>query len=334
MIAPLARLIDWCAIQILVRKPRGSLQGPQLEEALQFLRGPGFLASDTPPARVEFQPASSEVHFRFPTPRPGAFPQNNVVYGRLYRCAPRWQERPVVILLHGAGDSVGYRFRYPRMARRCNRAGFNAVTLVAPYHFQRRPSAPEALSWPNYLRMAQAGTQAVAEIGACTGWLLGEGCPAVALWGFSYGGWLAGLAACRDARLASVVLAAPRVRMNLRFTEAVFWPRIRKALQAERPAWQALNRTPFNLTSARPVIPKENILLVETVYDLFVGKDGIEDLWQQWGQPDIWRLPHGHVSKALLPGLTGRVLRWLGPRLNKSPARQYGRTRHMHWTPR
>ncbi|MGO8696794.1 MAG: hypothetical protein ACLQVY_03620 [Limisphaerales bacterium] len=30
-------------------------------------------------------------------------------------------------------------FRFPLLARRCYRAGFNAVTLVAPYHFQRRP---------------------------------------------------------------------------------------------------------------------------------------------------------------------------------------------------
>ena len=29
--------------------------------------------------------------------------------------------------------------RFPLIARRCNRAGFNAATLVAPYHFQRRP---------------------------------------------------------------------------------------------------------------------------------------------------------------------------------------------------
>lgn len=76
------------------------------------------------------------------------------------------------------------------------------------------------------------------------------------------------------------------------------------------------------------------ILFIETLYDLFVGKDGIEDLWQQWGRPDIWRLPHGHVSKALLLGLTGGILRWLGPRLNKSPARQDCRTQRMHRTPR
>ena len=35
----------------------------------------------------------------------------------------------------------------------------------------------------------------------------------------------------------------------------------------------------------------------------------IKDLWQKWQQP------HGHVSSLFVPGLTGRVLRWLSPRL-------------------
>ena len=82
--------------------------------------------------------------------------------------------------------------------------------------------------------------------------------------------------------------------------------------------------TSFNLTTARPAIPKENILLIEGTQDLVTPAGPIEELWQQWGQPDIWRLPHGHISLSLclagLPGLTGRVLRWLAPRLDM-PAR-------------
>jgi dienelactone hydrolase len=317
VIAPLAEFIDWAAIQALARMPHTYGQSPRLEEALQFLKGPGFIPAASQPARVEFDPDKSGRHFRFPTPRPSDFAENNVVPGRLYRCAGRWQERPVIVLLHGMNDSFGYRFRYPLIARRCNRAGFNAAMLVAPYHFQRRPCQPEALSWPNYLQMAEAAAQAVAEIRALTGWLLGEGCPTVGLWGYSFGGWLAGLAACCDARLAAVVLMAPRMRMNLSLHEVIFSRRIREVLQAERAAWETLNRTSLNLTSTQPVIPKGNLLLIETMHDLFVGKEGIEDLWQAWGQPDIWRLPHGHVSKSLLPGLTGRVLRWLAPRMDK-----------------
>jgi hypothetical protein len=58
-------------------------------------------------------------------------------------------------------------------------------------------------------------------------------------------------------------------------------------------------------------------LLIQGRYDLFVEADQTEELWQKWGQPDFWRLPHGHISWMFAPGLTGRVLRWLSPRLNK-----------------
>jgi pimeloyl-ACP methyl ester carboxylesterase len=316
MIAPLAKLIDWSVIQATtLREPPADGRNPRLEEALQFLNGPDFIPAESQPARVEFYPDKSGLHFE----------ENNVVYGRLYRCAERWQERPVIVLLHGGNDSIGYRFRYPLIARHCNRAGFNAATLVAPYHFQRRPRQLGTLSRPDYLRSAKTHAQAVAEIRALTGWLLGQGCPAVALCGSSYGGRLAGLTVCRDARLATVVLTKPAVGMNPSFAELLFRRRIRESWQKQRAALEALNLTPFNLTLARPAIPKENILLIEAIHDLYVPKEAIEDLWQAWGQPEIWRLPHAHISLSLTPGLTGRILRWLAPRLD-APRVRTGQT--------
>jgi hypothetical protein len=62
-------------------------------------------------------------------------------------------------------------------------------------------------------------------------------------------------------------------------------------------------------------------LLIKGIHDLFADTQPIEELWQKWEQPEIWRLPHGHISTALtalVPGLSGRVLRWLAPRLDKS----------------
>jgi hypothetical protein len=112
----------------------------------------------------------------------------------------------------------------------------------------------------------------------------------------------------------------PAVRMNLS-VEQIIWRRIREAWQGQRAALEALNLTPFNLTLARPAIPKDSILLIESIHDLRVPKEAIEDLWQAWGRPDIWRLPHGHVSWMGAPGLTGRVLRWLAPRLETTTER-------------
>jgi pimeloyl-ACP methyl ester carboxylesterase len=299
----------------------------RLEEAVQFLKGPDFIPAESQSRLVgiEFNPDESGLHFRFPTPRPGDFAENNVAYGRLYRCAGRWQERPVIVLLHGGGDFPNHRFRFPLIARRCNRAGFNAATLVLPYHFQRRPRQFGAFSIPNHLLWMQSMAQGVAEIRALTGWLLAEGCPAVVLWGISLGGWLAGLTVCHDARLASVVLTAPGVRINCSFPELVFRRRLREVWEEHRAAWEALNLTPLALTSAQPAIPRENILLIEGIHDLMVPKEPVEELWQVWGRPDIWRLPHGHVGVCLgVPGLTGRVLRWLAPRLDAPAGEKRG----------
>jgi Alpha/beta hydrolase domain containing 18 len=311
MIAPLAKFIDWSALQ-MVTAVVGLRHAPepkwQLEEALELLNGPNFIPAESDPALIAFE---GPRHFKFPTPRPSADEENNIVYGRLYRCAEPWHKWPVIILLDGAFNA-GYHSVIPLLARRINRAGFNAATLVAPYNLQRRP---RRRTGDNCLDLARQIAQNVAEIRALTGWLLDAGCPSVALMGGSFGGWTAGLTACSDARIACAVLAVPAVRT--RFSPPIIWPWVREALEALRRAQEALDTTRLNLTLSMPVIPKENILLIEAIHDLFAESQPIDELWQKWQQPEIWRLPHGHISAWFVPGLTGRVLRWVAPRLGK-----------------
>jgi len=106
--------------------------------------------------------------------------------------------------------------------------------------------------------------------------------------------------------------------MGLMLSQAkqVVGRRVREAILRRRAACEELDRTPLNLTLARPAISKENILLIEGMYDL-MGWGAPIELWQSWGQPDIWRLPQGTALTALMPGLPGRILRWLSPRLNQ-----------------
>ncbi len=309
MIAPLAKFIDWSALQMAyVVAPLRHAPKPKwkLEEALEFLNGPAFIPAASDPARMEFD---GPRHFKFPTPRPSEDKENNIVYGRLYRCAERWRERPVIILLDG-NPAIGYHTAFPLIARRFNRAGFNVALLVAPYHLQRRPRRPFE---ENCLWLAQAIAQNVAEIRALTGWLLDEGCPNVGLQGLSFGGWTAGLTACSDARIACAVLTMPGV--CVKYSPPVVWRRVRETLQALRPAHEAMDTTRLNLILSTPVIPKENILLIVGIHDLFAAGQPYEELWQKWQQPEIWRLPHGHASGHLRLGLMGRVLGWMAPRL-------------------
>ena len=114
---------------------------------------------------------------------------------------------------------------------------------------------------------------------------------------------------------------SPSPGVCMRYYQPVIWPRVRKTLEALRPAQEAMDTTRLNLILSTPLIPKENILLIEGIYDLFAAAQPIEELWQMWQQPEIWRLPHGHISGLCVPGLTGRVLDWLSSRLN-APAVQ------------
>src|SRR5712691_7750511 len=104
MIAPLAKFIDWSVLQMAyVVAPLRHAPKPKwkLEEALEFLNGPDFIPAASDPAQIEFD---GPRQFKFPTPRPGKVEKNNIVYGRLYRCAERWQERPVIMLIEGIHD--------------------------------------------------------------------------------------------------------------------------------------------------------------------------------------------------------------------------------------
>jgi len=317
MIAPLAKFIDRCSLQAAAMLPsiRKCARGDsKLANAVEFLNGPDFIPAESDPAALEF---TSKIHFKFPSPQPCEFMENNIVHGRLYRRAKDWQKFPTVILLHGGIDFLNHRYRFPLMVPLIQRAGFNAATLVAPYHFQR---CVRRIATFNHLRIAEAFGQGVAEIRALTGWLLNQGCPSIALFGISLGGWLAGLTATRDSRLTAIVLGVPGVRRDYRATrgERVLWPPMRKALERQTAAREALDQTMMNLTRSQPVIPRENILLIQGRYDLLVEAEQTEELWRKWKQPEIWRLPHGHLSWMLAPGINGRVLDWLTPRLKKS----------------
>ena len=293
-----------------------SVQGHdlRLEEAIRFLKGPNFIPLESQAAQIEFQSKSGKFHF--PTPQPSGSAEIDVVYGRLYRCPGRRQERPAIILLHAGRDFKGYHFRFPMIAARCNEAGINVATLMSPNDLQRRPRHPPESGVQDYLQKAKTISQAVAEIRALVGWLLGEGCPAVSLWGFSAGGWLAGLTACHDSRLACAILTVFRSRMNCFPRHRILWHRVREELERQHAAMDKLDVTPWNLVRAHPMIPKENILLMEGLHDLKVPTESIEELWRAWKQPDIWRLPHGHLSCLRnAPSLTNRVLDWLTPRL-------------------
>jgi len=66
-----------------------------------------------------------------------------------------------------------------------------------------------------------------------------------------------------------------------------------------------MDTTRLNLTLSTPVIPKENILLIVGIHDLFAAGQPYEELWQKWDQPEICDCLMATPSGQLTAGLDG-----------------------------
>jgi len=70
---------------------------------------------------------------------------------------------------------------------------------------------------------------------------------------------------------------------SLSAAKQIVWPLPSTELLRQQPACEALNRTMLNLVNARPCVPKENILLIEAIHDLFVDRKSMEALGMRGG---------------------------------------------------
>jgi len=260
---------------------------------------------------------TSPTDFCFTSAMRSPFEENNRVSGRLFRTGPDWEKRPSVILLHGWNAELQYRWQFPALARRLARAGVNTAYFELPYHGRRRPRRPGAIHdfiSHDFLRMVEATRQALADTRSLLAWLRKQGSPAAGLWGVSLGAWLTGLLVCapgatNDGQGAPsfAVLLTPIARMDHAVAELDFCASIRQSLQAA----PSLRLDALNLASHVPLLAPDRILLVEAEHDVFAPAESIERLWRAWGQPGIWRLPHGHISVLFSPRIMSRVIEWI-----------------------
>jgi pimeloyl-ACP methyl ester carboxylesterase len=314
--ALLAKPLDWCVIQLArrcVRRGAGRPPACSKEEAPSVLPEPDFRAENaSEPADLAF---GAEGRFRFTSPVRTGAPENNTVHGRLYSTGGDWKGRPTVVLLHGWDAQWCYHRTFPRLARRLRRAGINTAAFELPYHMQRRPRTGPVVDFisGDLERMLEATRQAVAETRALCHWLRGQGSGVIGIWGFSLGAWLAGLTLWAEPRLSCAVLTTPIASIERAIAELPFCAPVRGSLQRRTVELRSLN-----LGAHTPDLAPNNVLLVESRHDLFAPPDSIEELWRAWGHPQIWRLPHGHISVLFSPSVMKRTVHWLAERMQSA----------------
>jgi hypothetical protein len=303
----LARILDHTAIQLAGFATRRRTKGSRPV----LLDGPikkADLFEEITIAKPQICFTAKDA-FHFPSQIETACPENNTVHGRLYRCGKDWRQRPAVILVHGLDYEIGYRFQFPYLARRLCKLGLNTAMLELPYHCRRRPHGDAAVKdfISNDLEsLYQAIQQSIADIRALTHWLYAEGCPNVGLWGISLGAWLSGLVACADDRIDFIVLCTPVGKIDRAVKDLAFCEPIRDCLQKRK-----LSLARLNLVDYRPRQQPDRILIVESLFDRFAPVDTVEEIWRAWGQPEIIRVNHGHVSVLLSLSVMKRIMGWI-----------------------
>jgi pimeloyl-ACP methyl ester carboxylesterase len=238
--------------------------------------------------------------FHFPSPIESPWPDNNRVGGDYFEGhGDRVRERPTVLFLHGWNASIAYYINYCRTGHRLARRGVNCALVHLPYHVSRKPNRwKEYFLTENIAQTVQAVQQAVIEARVILRWLRERQAGPVGVWGISLGGWIASILACVEPVLDFAVLMTPAVRLDRQVWELEFLSDMKESLLAQGATREDVIRIaePLLPKFHKPLVPVDRILMLEALYDQFLGPETIDELWRAWGQPQIERYHHGHIS--------------------------------------
>jgi hypothetical protein len=96
-----------------------------------------------------------------------------------------------------------------------------------------------------------------------------------------------------------------------------------------QPIREALKKGPLdlsrlNLASCKPKLTRGFLLMVEAEYDAFVPADTTKEMWQAWGNPELWSLPHGHITVLGSSSMFKRAVKWISLRMRVPEWTQQG----------
>jgi hypothetical protein len=286
-----------------------------------------FYLADRPAPRVRQEIAGriagAEVtRFTFPTLHPLKFPESNLAAGRLYRNT-HVDGAPVVLISHGWAHG-SLRIIEHLYVRPFLSAGLSAAFVMHPLHFDRTPRGTysgEILISADVVLTVEAFRQGVADMIGAAKWLRAAGHPTIGLFGYSLGGYLAGIAAALRDDWAFVVLGGSGDSPISPILDTPLGRNIRDDLAAcgmlDRArltrAWKVISPSSF-----RPRVPKERILMLAGRYDRIMLPASVRRLWRAWDRPRLDWLDRGHYTLlATNRGLLARALPFMRDRAER-----------------
>lgn len=247
--------------------------------------------------------------FAFPTHMPTATEENNTVRGEIFL---QKEDAPCVLYLHGWRMRTHLSLQY--LLGPYLKAGYHAAYLELPFHYRRAPRGTfsgEKMIQPNILATLTNVRQAVCDVRDTLGYL--SKFPSVtkcALVGVSLGGWISALTCTAEEKLGACVLISPPADPVSMYYQSEVVKILKKGFD-DLDSYFEKHKKLFRFCQPSfhpPILPKAHILIIEALYDRFVPKEIIEQLWEAWERPPILRYPHGHISLMLDPDVTEQIL--------------------------
>lgn len=177
--------------------------------------------------------------------------------------------------------------------------GFNIYTFTLPHHLERTTSDSlyngELMVSADIDRTLLSVKQAITDLRALVRYLK-EKNNKVILIGMSLGGFITNLAAVLEKGIDALisVMYANSLPFSVWKSEAGKY--LKKDFESNGFTYEDLQKywailVPSNF---KPIIPKENILLMSGVYDKYVLAEDTDLLWEKWDKPTRLIFPCGH----------------------------------------
>jgi dienelactone hydrolase len=256
------------------------------------------------PADAAVQQAGETGTLLFPSALTTPHPENNVVYGRLFKGA-KGRRRAVVLMPQWNSDAEGH----IGLAKLLARLDITALRLSLPYHDRRMPSELTRADYivsSNVVRTVQVCRQAVLDARRALWWLRDQGYESLGLLGTSLGSCLAMLTGTHEP-----LVRAQALNHVSPFFADVVWrglstSHVREGLEGHieldrlRDLWRPISPWSY-LERARG----KKTLLVYAKYDLTfpvdLSRQLIDEFRRRGIDIDVAVLPCGHYSTGVPP---------------------------------
>jgi dienelactone hydrolase len=182
---------------------------------------------------------------------------------------------------------------------------YNMYFATLPYHLGQ--NAKESLYNGEFMisadveRTALSVKQAVSDIRALIRWIKANNSSPVVLIGLSLGGLVTNMVGVTEEQIDGLVSIFYANDLAYTIWETIPGKHIKADFEKHGFTYEELKKgwEIIKPGSLKPVIPKENILLLTAKYDKYVHKEDADQLWEAWDRPNRVLMDCGHSGIVL-----------------------------------